>query len=218
MKLKLLFIIILFCVKESYSQNKEWFLYDLDSIVSIEMPFIVYEIDTIIDYNKFHQMYSENETSQFSAQKLYFGKLYSNIDTPTLPNNKRGLNKYYADIIEIFDQMISYNLEYKKAIKLSNLDGYKLSFNNSKDVNVQETYLYFVNKNLYYFSYINKKGIDKTDKDIFFNSIVFSTKKKLLQYPAKTISFKKKVIFTLLFILFLSFILRFKNLRKKQVN
>ena len=38
-----------------YSQNKEWLSYELDSIVSIDMPDKVYERDTINDYLKIHR-------------------------------------------------------------------------------------------------------------------------------------------------------------------
>jgi hypothetical protein len=109
MKLKIILILVLFLSNYFFSQVKDWFAYDLDSIVSLEMPFTVYELDTIIEYNKFYQIYSDDNTSKFIVQKAYMGKLYSNIETPILPNNAKSLKKYYLEIIAILNEMIEYD-------------------------------------------------------------------------------------------------------------
>ena len=216
MKIKIILTIILFLCQKSFTQNKEWFAYDLDSIVSLEMPFIVYEIDTVIDYNKLYQIYSEDDSSKFIVQKSYFGKLYSNIESPSLPINEKSLNKYYRDVMNTFDEIIEYNFDSKKQIQKNNLNGYQLIYKNDDDIQVYEMNLFFFNKNLYSFSYVNENGLDKIDSKKFFDSITFDDQKKLLQYPETSI--KKKIIISLLIVLFLSFIFRYGTNRKKRPN
>lgn len=116
-KTKITIIIILFFILKSYTQTKKWSIYDLDSVVSLEMPFTVYEIDTLIKYNKMYQIYSENDSSKFVAQKLYFGKLYANIESPILPKNEKELKKYYLNTITILTKMNQNDLNYEEPIK-----------------------------------------------------------------------------------------------------
>lgn len=216
MKIKIIARFLILISFNSYSQEDEWNNYDLDSIASIDMPFEVYEIDTIIDYNKVYQMYSEKKTAKFIAKKIYVGKRYSNIETLKLPNNKKGLNKFYFQIIDFFDQIIKTDFEYKKKIKKNGLEGYEISYVNKEKTKVHQIQLFYINKNLYIFSYIKENGLSELDRNIFFDSIFFDDQKELLQYPKMSLG--KKLMISLLILLFLSFVYRFKPKRKKLLN
>jgi hypothetical protein len=213
-------LILLFALvyKISFSQTEEWNTYDFDSIVSIDMPFDVYETDTIQDNRKLLQMFSSNDTVSFVAQKLYLGKLYSNIETEPLPHDNKSLEKRYNDIISVFIEGFPYELENTKAIKYYNLKGYKLLFKNKKGLPIQEINLIIVNKYLYNFSYTNINGLKEIDKKYFFESITFNKEKELSQFIKSPYSNYKIFILTLFIILLLSFFLRLKPKNKKQKN
>ena len=116
-KIKITIILILFLIKNSYKQSEKWSIYDLDSIVCLEMPFAVYEIDTIIEYNKLYQIYSENNPSKFVVQKLSFGQLCANTEVSPLPKSAKELKKMYLNAAAILNEMIQNNLSYEEPIK-----------------------------------------------------------------------------------------------------
>ena len=60
----------------SSGQTKDWNFYDFDSIVSVEMPFDVYEVDTIINYNKVYQIFSNDSIQKFIIQRSFISKTY----------------------------------------------------------------------------------------------------------------------------------------------
>ncbi|MFY0629445.1 MAG: hypothetical protein JXR05_03630 [Flavobacteriaceae bacterium] len=208
-------LFIFFC-KTSYSQNIEWNTYDFDSIVSVEMPFTVYELDTIQDNRKMYQIFSNNESIEFRVQKLYLGKLYSNVETITLPHDDDSLEKLYSEMIWAITKVSQYNLKYSKSINESNLKGYKLVFNDSEGSPIHELNLFVVNKSLYTFSYLNTNDFNEIERNLFFDSIAFNDEKELRQYPKKPFLTGKKIILALFLFLLLSFLMRFKSKRKSN--
>ena len=212
---KIAIIIIFTFYFESFSQTREWATYDFDSIVSVDMPFDVYETDTIQVNRKLLQMFSSNDTISFTTQKLYLGKLYANVETEPLPHDDKSLEKRYNDIISVFIEGYPFELKNIEEIKYHNLKGYKLLFKNKKELPVQEINLIIVNKNLYNFSYQNINGLNESDKKNFFDSITFNNEKELSQFTKTSYSYFKIFLIALLVILFLSFFLGFKKKKTK---
>lgn len=208
MRVKITVLLLFIFLQKINSQNEDWNTYDLDSIVSIDMPFTVYEIDTIIDFNKQYQIYSINESSKFTVQKLYIEKSYSNIEMPPLPKDSESLKKYYLNIIWTLDEMISYKMDDYYPIQKNNLKGYEIVYVDENDTPVQQIVLILVNKNLYNFSYVNKTGLNEFDKNSFFNSISFNDAKELRQYPKEPYFSIKKILLILVGVFIISFILR----------
>jgi hypothetical protein len=85
----------------------------------------------------------------------------------------------------------------ERKLKKTTLMGINLTIKKDIDIQVFTTNIFFVNKNLYSFSYKNEKGLNETDKNTFFSAITFNHQKKLLQYPIKSLSFIKKIILVL---------------------
>lgn len=216
--IRFVFVILLCFYKTTFSQKKVWETYDLDSIVSIDMPFDVYELDTIQNNQKLLQIFSSNDTLEFIAQKLYLGKLYSNVETQPLPYNNKTLEESYSNIISVFAEVFPYDLENTQAIEYNNLKGYKLLFKNKKGLPVQEMSLIIVNKNLYNFSYQNFNGLNKTDKKLFFESITFNKEKELNQFIKHQSYYYRMFFLGLIIILLLSFILRLKPRKKLKID
>ena len=215
MKIKIILFIVLFLSQKSFNQSKDWQTYDLDSIVFLDMPFNVYELDTIIELKKYYKIYSNKDSSEFVAQKIYVGKSYSNIETHPLPKDFESLKKYYLDFIWAFEEITEYKMQDYKLIQKNNLKGYEILFVNNEDILVQQIVLFLVNKNLYLFSYINENGINEFDKKTFFNNINFDDSVDLSQYPNKLFFSNKNLLLILLILLFTSFIFRFKSKSKK---
>ncbi|MBL4605655.1 MAG: hypothetical protein JKY02_08370 [Flavobacteriaceae bacterium] len=216
MNIRIAIVLLIFFYKTSYSQVEEWNTYDFDSIVAIDMPFEVYEIDSIIDNRRNYQIYSENDSSKFIAQKLYLGKVYSNVESVPLPYDNNSLEKYYSDIIWMFTEGFKYDLNHTKPINKFNLKGYKLTFNDSNGLPVHETSFFIANKNFYSFSYINTNGLNEIERKKFFDSIIFDSEIELKQYYEKTSFINKKTMLILLSVLLLSFLLRVKSKTKSN--
>jgi len=220
MKIKIAFIFFLSFCQLSFSQIEEWNIYDFDSIVSIEMPYDVYETDTIIKYKKIYEIYSENDSIEFSVRKVYLGKLYSNIEVTPLPKDNKSLEKYYLNLIEVLAELVEaydYKVDSYQPIFKFGLKGYKLIFRDDDQILIQELELFLVNKNFYSFSYTNVNGLNIDDKRQFFNSIIFDKQQELKQIYGSKIPYKT-FVFVLLFILFLSFFIKSKPRRRRDLN
>ena len=216
MKFKIAIALLISFYKVSFSQNIEWNYYDFDSVVSVEMPFEVYEIDTIQDNKKMYQIYSNSNSIEFRVQKLYLGKLYSNVEAIKLPHDEDSLEKYYAEMIWVITEMIQSELGLSKRIEKFNLKGHKLVFNNDKGLPVHEIDLFNVNKNIYSFYYSDTNGLKESERKRFFDSVTFNNKISLKQYNEKPSLFNKKIIAILLSLLLVSFILRVRSKRKRN--
>ncbi len=210
-KLKITIFLLLVINKITFSQTKKWNTYELDSIVSIDMPFDVYEIDTIQDFKKTYQIYSYKDSTHFLASKIYLGKTYSNIESITLPIDDQTLGEFYSNLTSILIEGTHYELKHSEPINYNHLQGYKLHFKKKGDTTtIQEANFILVNKNFYSFIYTNSNGINKIDQKKFFDSINFSNSKELIQYPKRSFSFKK-ILIILLILLFLSFLSQIKS-------
>ncbi|SHN04976.1 hypothetical protein [Polaribacter sp. KT 15] len=206
MKFKIL-LFLLFNFQCLNSQVTNWGFYDLDSIISVEMPDAVYEFDTIIESNKIYQMYSTINESNFIAQKFY---LDNSLDLK-LPTSKKELNSFYMDLAEVLNLLISSNEIIESKLIHENIEGYKLSFSDKKNINYQEIILYFLNNNLYIFIYRDANGLNNFNKSKFFNSIEFNQKTDINQYIEKKVPLKFKLFIALIAILILSYIVRFTS-------
>lgn len=203
-------IIFFFFVCISFSQSKEWNSYDLDSIVKLDMPFEVYEIDTIINNRKHYEIFSDNDSITFYAKKSFLGKAYSNVESLTLPNDQESLTEFYSDLTWFITEGNKNELARSIPIKYHNLKGYKLIFKNKSGLHIQELNLVLANKHLYSFSYTNINGLKEEEKNMFFNSISFNDNNRLWQIPEKSMTLRYIMIGLFIFLL-LSFLLRQKS-------
>lgn len=212
-KIALLFIIV-FC-KVSFSQNKEWATYDVDSIVAVDMPFEVFEMDTITGNHKIYEMYSGNDSLEFIVRKMQLDWVQPTIETIQLPHNKENLDKFYSDFIWLVTEPFEVNFNSSKAVFKNNLKGFTLRFNDDEGTPVTEAAVFLVGKSFYVFSYKNIYGIREDERNLFFNSIIFNEEIELKQYHKKPSLLNNKVIIGLLLFLILSFLFRFRSKRKK---
>lgn len=214
---KLLVIIVLFSIQHSFSQDKDWNFYDLDSIVSVEMPFVVYEIDSITENTKVYEMYSEDKSSKYLAQKLSLKNEYAKSIKNILPKNSKSLKNFYLDFVDILNVDDGFYLEYGGSIENNSLLGYRFFHKSDVGKTLYESHIFYINENLYLFSYFNENGLNENYRKKFFDSIVFVSDSDLRQYPLKKMSSIKKIAFGLMIVLIISFIIRVNSKRRKTL-
>ncbi|MFD2565803.1 hypothetical protein [Pseudotenacibaculum haliotis] len=205
MKIKIAVLFIITFCQYSFSQDIEWSTYDFDSIVYLDMPNEVYEMDTIINNQKLYQIFSKNDSVEFVAQKILLGKMSSNGEVIRPPDDIKSLNKLYSDLIWVFTEPYEQYFGSSKEIIKNDLKGFKLTFKNDNEKIVIEVDLFIVNKSFYTFSYSNLNGLNEADRDLFFNSINFDSKQELKQYHKSPSVFNKYTALTLVTLLLLSF-------------
>lgn len=193
------------------SQSNDWNYYDFDSIVSLEMPGDVFEIDSIFEYRKYYQIYSKNDSINFLVQKVDLEKKYINIENVNLPKSKKELESFYIENAWILDDLTEGKLNDYSLINIDILTGLQLDFINNNKIVTTKIYLFLINNNLYSFYHTNLGGIINSDSNLFFNSITFNDQYELKQYPGKSLFSTRNIMVSLLIILVLSFIIKFKN-------
>ena len=199
------------------SQNQEWLTYELDSIISLEMPNDVFELDTIAQGMRMYQIYSHTENSTFIAQKALFEKENQNEDLSKLPYDLKSLKEQYNGIIDGIANSIPYELESKELIEKESFKGYRLKFKDSLNNPTYEGEFYLLNKHLYSFYYVSLESFDKNEKDLFFNSIKINTDQKISQYLGKAQSYRIGYVFGKYFFYILIFgVIIYFIVRKKK--
>ena len=199
------------------SQNQEWLTYELDSIISIEMPNEVFELDTIAQGIRMYQIYSHTENSTFIAQKALFEKENQNEDLSRLPYDLKSLKEQYNGIIDGIASSIPYELESKELIEKENFIGYRLKFKDSLNNPTYEVEFYLLNKHLYSFFYVGLENFDENEKDLLFKSIKINTDQKISQYLGKAQSYRIGYIFGKYFFYILIFgVIIYFIVRKKK--
>lgn len=200
------------------AQNQEWLSYDLDSIISIEMPNDVFELDTIAQGIRMHQIYSHKENSTFIVQKALLEKENQNEDLSKLPYDLKSLKEQYNGVIDGISSEIPYELESKELIEKDKYKGYRLKFKDSLNNPTYEVEFYLLNKHLYSFFYVSLENFDTNEKDLFFNSIRINTDQKISQYLGKSQSYRIGYVFGKYFFYILIFgvIIYFITRKKKR--
>lgn len=199
------------------SQNQEWLTYELDSIISIEMPNDVFELDTIAHGMRMYQIYSHTENSTFIAQKALFEKENQNEDLSKLPHNLESLKEQYIGLIDGISSSIPYELESKELIEKDNFKGYKLKFRDSLNNPTYEVEFYLLNKHLYSFFYVSLEEFNEIEKNHFYNSVTINSDQKISQYLGKAKSYRMGYLFGKIFfyILIIGGIIYFIRTRRK---
>ena len=210
MKFWLFLVLCLVSIHNFFCQNDEWNYYDVDSMASIKMPFIVYELDTIIDENRIYEVYSNDSINFYNVRKIKIDKKYQIKNGLKIPQSEKELKVFYRDLGWTISEMLDYNLDRYYPIKNSKLTGYQFIYKKDK-IDVLEIQTYFINNHLYFFNYSNDNGLTKENRLLFFDSIEFNRKFELLQYPKKSIFSIRNIIFVLVILLLLTYIIRSKN-------
>lgn len=216
----ILILTLVLSINTLSSQNQEWLYYDLDSIISIEMPGEVFELDTIAQGMRMYQIFSHTENSTFIVQKALLEKENENEALSKLPYDLISLKEQYEELIEGIASSNPYQLESKELIEKETFKGYRLKFRDSLNNPTYEGEFYLLNKHLYSFYYVSVENFNKTEKDLFLNSININTDQEISQYLGKSQGFRNGFLFGKYFfyILIAGAVIYFLVRRKKNKN
>ena len=182
-------VLALLCVGQlSYSQDIDFYEYDLDELVLLEMPGEeVYELDTIANGLKVYQLYTYAgiDNTTFIAQKTDAEEADLDPSLSSLPYDEASLRNYY----ETFSSGVAkgYGLRPIEDIEITKqkLIGRKVFFADTSNTTSLEADFFLINRHIYVFSYYDVGGIETEAKNYFLNSYVFDVDKELSQFDGE---------------------------------
>jgi hypothetical protein len=217
MKLKIAIFLFTLFSTISYAQNEDWNTYDFDSIVGIDMPGEVFELDTVVDYKKMLFIESEYDSMIFRVAKIDLQQRYRNIETINLPVDRKTLKQLYQTFALTELEVRQQDPSDSDDIEIKNLAGYKTVFQNTDKLPYSETYLFFINNHMYGFVYESNQGLNYVQRDLFFNSIQFNDNLQLEQYYENPTTSKTNLMWKIIIgFLGFSFLFRFFTKKKKR--
>lgn len=161
-----------------YSQENEWYEFEMDSIISFYMPSKeITESDTLIENVKIKTLNLNYGNHNFLAQKLKEKANFSD-----LPSDSLSLIRYYNRVIKGMDKSMIHKIGEKNLIKRNNLLGYKVNFIDSTKHVVFESNIFLLGHETYTFSYINYYDFDIDLKDVYLNSITIKNPQNISQF------------------------------------
>lgn len=217
MRLKIAIATFLFLCFQSYSQNEEWYTYDLDSIVSLNFYGDVYESDTIANNLKIDIIFTESDSLSFYARKIGIGKEFYQLYGVQHPvKDQKTLITFYQTFALTVSETRDQENSISRPINFGKLKGYRFVLDATEDHPYMENQVVFLNDHLYAFQYITSKGLDSIQRNNFFNSIHFDDTFELNQFPKKRSVLNGTTVGVLIAFLLLSFYLKQKNRRRSR--
>lgn len=213
MKLKIAFILACIVGFQAFSQDEDWYSYEFDSILSVNLPGEVYERDTIHDGRKAFELFTANDSIQFSVKRVYIGKVYENDPNNFLPKDRKGLKELYQTLAYMSSEIRGQDPITSRTFTKDNLLGYKVAFEGNDEYPYSETHSFLINKNMYLFEYSNAVGFDSINQNFFFDSLYFDDGYELIQYKHKR-TFYLPITLSILVISFVGSALLRRNNRK----
>jgi len=191
MKKKILIVLLILTFSSTFSQDVDWYEFDLDSIITVDLPEKeIFELDTVMKGVPIYQMFNYIENSVFIAQKTELEQNDSNENLSSLPYDLKSLNSYYQELSKGIVRTIPYKIDTIVEFKNKELFGYKLKFIDSLNSPVYEIDMFIINKHLYSFIYSNEVAFNQTEKKYFLNSFTIKDNTKINQFMGDSISYK----------------------------
>jgi hypothetical protein len=189
MKIIFLLTIIVLSLNSLFGQENEWFSYDFDSIISIDMPGNVNVIDTTMNGEKLYHLFSTIKNSVFITQKMLLEETDFDKNLSKLPYDDKSLEKTYAELITGISKAIPSKLKSMNKVLKDNFKGYNLVFVDSLMKPIIDYNLYILDKYMYSIVYLNANDFNEIEKNKFINSITIKSKNELIQFSGKTSGF-----------------------------
>jgi hypothetical protein len=171
MKILSTLVISLVTVLSINGQDVEWKTYKLDSLITIDLPEEVEQVDTFALGVGIRQVMSTTDNSIFIVQRTPFDQKLEDGTIPKMPTDLKSLDDQYKVIIEGVTSRIPDSLIVKDKINIGSLIAYELGFINEYNTPTFSGQLLYLNKDLYTFYHINKDKFTKSERTQFFDSI-----------------------------------------------
>ena len=176
-----LFLLTLYNI--SYSQDLEFFEYEIDKLVKVNMPGEeVYELDTIVNGIKLYQLYTTIDDAMYVAQKTEVEKNNTDKNLSTLPHDKSSLNEYYSGFASGMKNGSKSELLENYEIEKNGLIGQKVIIFRSDKKPFCEAEIFLINNHIYTISYYSDENIESENKQFYLNSFSINTEIKINQF------------------------------------
>ena len=217
-KLYILFFVLV--TSTLTAQNSEMFSYQLDDLVSLNVPKNFVESDTLVDAVKIRQIRFKTDTYNFIAQRVLFENEDQKTSLSRLPYDYTSLIDEYNRVIARMRYRVPYYLKGTALVEKDGFTGYNLKFENDLGTPTYEAEFYLLNKNLYTFFYASVTHFNADVKAELFNSVKINTKKDISQYLGKAPKYRFGYVLATYFFLSLLaiwiIIISIKIYRKKK--
>ncbi|MCW5518808.1 hypothetical protein J1N09_03095 [Aureitalea sp. L0-47] len=178
----LLIFLLVLSSSSVFSQNNEWYEFDLDTVLSFSMPSNEIMVhDTIAQGFTVKAMSLNIDNHNFVAQRMNKTKKVEK-ELSTLPHDSASLNDFYLKLIDGMQESIPYRIINKKSFLENGLTGYFVSFGNEQGEPVFDSKIYQLGKETYTLSYVNYEDFDESIRDNFHNSIRINNIESISQY------------------------------------
>ena len=165
---------------QSYSQNEQWFDFELNSNVNFKLPSENANLfDSEQDGIKMYELSAEKNGIVYSGNKILIGD-------SSLPNNLNELKSIYDEAIPNISKNYPNTIVSKNDIEKNELKGQKMTITDSNGIRLYESEVYLINNNLFLFNCISKDDSDIKESDYFFNQISLPKKSEIRQLTGKS--------------------------------
>lgn len=178
MKKILLICLIVISTNNLWSQN----IYELDSIISVNISGDDIKIDSLKNDKLKIQIYSKVGSSEYLAQKSQYENDSIKTYDSKLPYDLKSLEKLYKLFASDFAKNALLKLDSEKLIEKDSCSGYHLKLSDSINNSIYEVEYFLLDKNIYLFKYNTTTELDNDKKELFFNSIKINSDKKVNQF------------------------------------
>lgn len=203
----------------SFSQELTWNTYDLDSLIYLDMPYEVYEKDSVFANGiKKYDLFTDEDLVSFRASKLDLAnfkklKLFSIKDDASL-------YRFYSEMSYLITEMIEYDSDIKikttRKVDIASYQGFQYILENKAKKEVSQSYVFYLKPSLYLFTHSDTKGLKKSNVENFFSSI--QSEEKIKQFGNTNWLSGKYIAIYILVLLGISYIIRFYKKRKAPLN
>ncbi|REG88219.1 hypothetical protein [Winogradskyella sediminis] len=184
--MKNIYWILILISFQSYSQNEQWFDFELDSLIRFKLPAENASLfDSEQDGIKMYELSAEKNGIVYSGNKIL-------ISDSSLPNSIADLKSIYDEAMPNVSKNYPNTVVKKQDIENNGFKGQKVTLTDSNGNRLYESEVYLLNNNLFLFNCISKNESDIKDSNFFFNQISLPKNSEIKQLIGKS-DFQKTI-------------------------
>ena len=167
---------------QSFSQNEEWFDFELDSTLKVTFKLPVEEanlFDSVQDGIKMYEISAEKNGVIYYGNKMLLSDL-------SLPNNIDDLKSIYDEASPTSSKNYPNTIASKTKIEKNKLIGQKLTLTDSIGNRLYESEVYLLNNKLFLFSCFSKENSPTENSNYFFDSVSLPKNSESMQLTGKS--------------------------------
>ena len=178
--MKNIYWILILISFQSFSQNQQWYDFELDSLVRFKLPAENASLfDSIQNNIKMYELTAEKNGIVYGGNKIY-------VRDEGLPNSIDDLKSLYDETIPSDTKSFLNTIVNKQEVVKNGFIGQKVTLTDSIGNRVYESEIYLLNNHLFLFNCISKDNSDIIDSDYFFEQISLPKNSEIKQLTGKS--------------------------------